>query len=58
MSARNRRVANWITLAYLADTAITAWVFFAISLSLLISLGGWAWGRLASAVLGSCSRKR
>lgn len=44
---------SWFTLAYLAGIAIMAWLFFAIALPLLISLGGWAWGRLASAALGS-----
>ncbi|WP_433430560.1 hypothetical protein [Nonomuraea sp. CA-141351] len=53
MSARDRRIASWFTLPYLAGIAIMTWVLFTIAVPLAVSLGRWAWERLGSATLGS-----
>ncbi|WP_188197125.1 hypothetical protein [Nonomuraea sp. SYSU D8015] len=53
MSARDRRIAGWFAVPYVIGIAIMTWMFFAIALPLVISLGQWAWERLGSAALGS-----
>ncbi|MFB4276430.1 hypothetical protein ACBJ59_14155 [Nonomuraea sp. MTCD27] len=52
-SARDRRVATWFAVPYLAGIAVMAWLFVTVALPLAMSLGRWAWGQLGSAGIGS-----
>ncbi|MEV0822427.1 hypothetical protein [Nonomuraea rubra] len=49
MSARDRGVARWFALPYVAGLLIMTWVFLTVALPLAISLGQWAWDRLVTA---------
>ncbi|MFI7439337.1 hypothetical protein [Nonomuraea indica] len=50
---RDRRVARWFVLLYLAGVAGMVWTFIAVVLPLVSSLGRWAVTQLGSGAIGS-----
>ncbi|QFY10553.1 hypothetical protein GBF35_31605 [Nonomuraea phyllanthi] len=50
---RDRQVARWFVVPYVAGIAVMAWMLFTVVLPLMISPGGWGVAQLAGGEIGS-----
>ncbi|TDE39333.1 hypothetical protein E1295_32945 [Nonomuraea mesophila] len=50
---RDRRVARWFVVPYVAGIAVMAWMLVTVVLPLVISLGGWGLAQFAGGAIGS-----
>ncbi|MFC4015026.1 hypothetical protein ACFOY2_47975 [Nonomuraea purpurea] len=53
MSARDRQVARWFAVPYVAGIAVMVWIFFTGVLPLALSLGSWGLAQLGGGSIGS-----